>query len=1184
MKVLSIGFLGASTLATTILNMLYDLGHNVVVLAGSGRELVTAAEELGIQRHTAKDTHIAGLLDVIVVFPESMEKKLPKDGTLIKLSLADVFVNTERHGGVVWKFCTNDQQTILAQGIYKFGDEICGANIVGGIEQLAADLLINSINNAAKTNGLWPDAVATTLPPSWSTELNMARLSVWHKSNETVKEYSEKGSIVHSFTAAATRYASRTALIDENNVITYRELYDRAVSISQEITEIYAEKGLSLDNETLIGVALPKSARLYATILGILGAGCAYVPFDITHPQERLRAIAADSKLDYIICDSNYDSGLFSDEGVQPLIIPEFSWSPDMSVDVSAFPSAELLLRDTSRLAVVIYTSGSTGRPKGVMLEHRNLLNLCEWYRHHVELTEESRPFQFSTIAFDASILDIFPTLLSGASLIIPSEADRHDFLRLDELVRTHEVTHAFLPPALLAALPDFVWPTLKHLVTGGDVCDPDTISKWSASRKFHNIYGPTECTVLATTVLFSDGSYNRNIGKPISNAGCYILDEQFKPVSTGEEGELYIRGRGVGRGYNSEKKLTEERFLRDPFSGEPSTIMYKTGDIVKWRDDGNIEFIGRQDTQVKIRGFRVELGEIENAILDTRTFRHCAVVVDGSKRIRAFVAKPYNEGADTETVKQALCQVLPEYMIPRFIIVLDELPFTDNGKINRNSLAGMDISTSLVTDDELTETENRLLEIWALVLDIDTNEIGKNDSFFDLGGHSLLVSRMILAVKNSFQGNATLARFMERPTIAALASLLTDSTLKKGAQISEAVYADMILNPSISPVGEENPFLRKPKAVLLTGANGFLGTYLLEQLLRNTNAVVYCLVRGSSQEEAEQKLALSLLNNRINYRVDNKRIQLVVGDLEKPLLGLDISQFEKLSLELDAIYHNGAHVNHVYDYKYLFNANVRSTLDILHLATHKKNKSVHYISTLSAASKFNEAGQLIEDGPAEISPAFVNNGYNLTKWVSEHLVWQAISRGIDATIVRPGNISGHSLTGLCQPDKNRILLVLKGSAQLGIAPAWDATFDLCPVDFLAKAIINCTLSDTRDTKVLHFHNPTPLDWTTYVMSLTRIGYEIQLVDPGLWRSRLLDIDESNALYNVVSFYLDENNEDIGDISSIEHSRTESTLQKVGMTYPKKDNALIDRNLSYLVDCGFLPLPRQPSTERSFVA
>ncbi|MDZ4154145.1 AMP-binding protein [Methylicorpusculum sp.] len=297
---------------------------------------------------------------------------------------------------------------------------------------------------------------------------------------------------MHGFTDAAARYASRTALIDESNVITYRELYNRAVSISQEITEIYSEKGLSLNNEILIGVALPKSVRLYATILGILGAGCAYVPFDITHPQERLRAIAADSKLDYIICDSNYDSGLFSDEGVQPLIIPEFRWSPDMSVNVSAFPSAELLLRDTSRLAVVIYTSGSTGRPKGVMLEHRNLLNLCEWYRHHVELTEESRPFQFSTIAFDASILDIFPTLLSGASLIIPSEADRHDFLRLDELVRTHEVTHAFLPPALLAALPDFVWPTLKHLVTGGDICDPDTISKWSASRKFHNIYGPT--------------------------------------------------------------------------------------------------------------------------------------------------------------------------------------------------------------------------------------------------------------------------------------------------------------------------------------------------------------------------------------------------------------------------------------------------------------------------------------------------------------------------------------------------------------------------------------------------------------------------------------------------------------------------------------------------------------------
>ncbi|CAN7571794.1 amino acid adenylation domain-containing protein [Pseudoduganella sp. LjRoot289] len=1168
MKSLIIGVSGTDGLATKAMVALFELGHEVLVLPGSGEQFLEIAASLGVAVLTRDAAAHMPPLDALLLLAEGAAApawlQQPCHEVRCGISLDAARGQT---GELAWSIGPATAMRTLCSTTFTVGGQRSGADLAAGVTQLALDLLMEAVGHAAQHNGVWGVQAASAATARCDAASMLETLAFCHQSNRPARPGAPQGSLFAQFADAATAHPRHTALVAPDATLSYQELFDYAAAIAEDLLQ----RGLAPQDgaETVIGVAMPKSARLYATILAVVGIGAAYVPLDPAYPAPRLAAVAEDAALAQVLTDAEH-AATFERLGLQTIqVVP---YQPGVCAGPAApSPFARAAQQhQPQRLATVIYTSGSTGRPKGVMLEHRNIAAFCHWYRGHVGLTAVSRALQFSTISFDASLLDIFPTLFAGGCVIAPSEQQRHDFSALDELVRAHGVTHAFLPPALLAGLPDFAWPALQHLVTGGDVCDPDTIGRWKRGRQFHNIYGPTECTVLATTSNFSLDSANKNIGQPIAGARCYVLDDNRKPVRGGEQGELYIAGAGVGRGYFRQAALTGERFLADPL--EHGASMYRSGDIVTWRADGGIEFIGRKDFQVKIRGFRVELGEIENAVLACALFKHCAVVVDEQKRILAFVAKPCHAAANAADVKAGVRQRLPDYMVPFQVTVLPALPATDNGKTDRRALLALAAPAARdAVEETLSATESRLRPIWAAVLQLDETEIGKTDSFFDLGGHSLLVSRMLLAIKKEWAVSTPLARFMEQPTIAALALLLTDDTIRKGDSIPEQVYTDMLLPVSVAPMPAANPALHAPRAVLLTGANGFLGVFLLQQILQQTDAVVHCLIRAATPEQGSRKLGAALAANGLQALAGQARIRIVLGDLEQPGLGLPAQLFDELAQQVDVIYHNGANVNHVYDYRYLANANVRSTLELLRLATTGKNKALHYISTLSAASNVDAAGRIVEDGPARTPPAFVNNGYNLSKWVSEHLVWQAIGRGLTGTIIRPGNISGHTQTGVCQPDQNRIMLLIKGSVQLGCAPAWDSGFDLCPVDFLAEAAVRCSLSARLDTPVLHFHNPKPLDWVDYLACWRGFGYPLALVAPDEWRRRIVEVDESNALYNVLSFYLDESNEDIGDMSHIDHLRTEAALARLGMAFPDKSAAMIENNLRYLQDSGFMP-------------
>ncbi|AJC21592.1 amino acid adenylation domain-containing protein [Pandoraea pulmonicola] len=1194
MRAISFAVAGNHRLGARVFAALHDMGHDVMPLCDASGPLADMAAQLGagLPDAQAAPAQVEWRIDCGGADPRFASKPrhvLSFSARAPAFPPASVSLTWQWHGpaGVV----------DVASRTCDFGRPVCGADIVAQIETEAEALLVDIVSQLGR-DILTPETLAARAPATpvpGSVLLDLHALLGWHASNET-----KRASLLESMEPSLPEMVSRTALAtpsaialrDAQGDVDYRTFVGASMKLAAQLAALLPTPAAIDDGApSVIAVRLPKSRLLYTAILGAIGAGAAYAPLDPSFPPERVRQILEQSRATCLITDDDFDASAIDGLAIDVIRLRELDGS-DVDIGVTAWPVARHADR-ASRCAITIFTSGSTGTPKGVMLTHRNIVHFCHWYRDYIGMDASSRVLQFCTVAFDVSLLDIFPTFLSGATLVIPTEAQRHALDDLSELIEREALTHAFLPPALLGVMPDADWPALRHLLTGGDVCFPDTIARWSRGREFHNIFGPAECTVLVTIARLEAGDSNRLIGQPIANVRCYVLDEAGQPARTGEPGELCVAGAGVADGYLHRPDLTERSFVPNPFADPdgawPSArdeMLYRTGDIVQWDEDGLLHFVGRRDAQVKIRGFRVELGEIEGAALATGLFGQCACVVDERKRIRGFVARPLEIGANGDTLRDLLVARLPDYMVPYEIVVLDALPATNNGKIDRAALARIPAQRTGAADagaqnEPLTEMQTRLRALWARLLDLEPFEIGRDDSFFNLGGHSLLVSKLMLAVKKEFGGNAPLARFMERPTIAALASLLSNDDVDKGERIPPRVFDDMVLPDEIRPVDGLRPVPDGARAVLLTGANGFLGTFIAAELIAQTTAVVHCMVRAASQKEGEARLAQALQANGLGALAGHPRLKVVLGDLAEPRLGLTPSTWRTLAHDIDAIYHNGAHVNHVYDYPYLYDANVGATLELLRLACEFRNKSMHFVSTLSAASAMDETGHILEQGPARNAPAFVNNGYNVTKWVAEHLVWEAAERGIDATILRPGNITGVAETGLCQPTRNRILLLVKGSLQLGAAPAGDTDFDFMPVDFLARAIVRCTTDPQRELRVFHLQNPQPLTWEDYLGAVVECGYPLTLEEPAKWQQRLTSIDESNALYDVVAFYLDDSQEDIGDMSRIAHERTAGVLARLGVAYPRKDGRLLASHFRYLIQSGFLPAPTSSVAQRT---
>ncbi len=623
-----------------------------------------------------------------------------------------------------------------------------------------------------------PDTPVDHLPLLPESE----RKRVLQQWNETEADFPEALCIHHRFEGTAEHFSDKTALVYHNEKLTYAELNHEANRLAHHLLQ----SGLRL--ETPVGIALERSPQLVIALLAVLKAGGVYIPVDPYYPEERIAYIIEDAGMEWLITQSALADRMKT-SGVSNVILID---KPNLRKKLDSMPTENPSLGlHAGQLAYIIYTSGSTGRPKGTMLAHRGLVSLTQTLGKRYRVNEKSRSLQFASVSFDASVEEIFTALSNGAELHL---VDRETLLSGTGLIQTlqnNRISNATLPPSVLNVLKEADLPHLQSVVSAGEACTPEIANHWSQNRHFVNGYGPTETTVCATTYKV-DQVLNRStvpIGRPTDNNRVFILDDNLNPVPVGVPGDLYIAGVGLARGYLNRPALTAERFIPNPFAQQEGERLYKTGDVARYLDDGNIEFLGRSDQQVKVRGYRIEPGEIESLLQEHETIQDSVVIAkplpNGDNRLIAYIVWQPGKADSTEQIKMRLSEQLPDYMVPSAFVALEAIPLTPNGKVDRRALPEAMIMDDYETKERVsarTTTEARLSRIWEELLGVE--QIGVTDNFFSLGGHSLLAMQLLTRIEQQFGKELPLMELFRQPTIEHIAQSLDAEDLRQSTAL----------------------------------------------------------------------------------------------------------------------------------------------------------------------------------------------------------------------------------------------------------------------------------------------------------------------------------------------------------------------------------------------------------------
>jgi amino acid adenylation domain-containing protein len=582
--------------------------------------------------------------------------------------------------------------------------------------------------------------------------------------------------------------------------LTYRELDERAEHLARELQR----RGVG--PESLVAVMLDRSVELVVVLLGILKAGAAYVPLDPTYPQERIDDILKDSQARLLITRRSLAQRVPEQTGVL--------WLDDQSEEVAADSAGEISVDVTAgNLAYVIYTSGSTGRPKGVLITHANVTRLLDATRHWYEFDEHDVWALFFSYAFDFSVWEIFGALLYGGRLVVmPYLTNRspelfRELLHRENVTVLNQTASAFQHLMLVNGSRERVdLPALRLIIFGGETLDFHSLKSWFAEHgdekpRLVNMYGITETTVHVTyrvvTAEDVETMTGSLIGREMPDLRLYILDQDFQLVPAGVPGEMYVGGEGLARGYLNQPALTAQRFIPDPFSGEPSARLYRTGDLARHLPGGDIEYLGRLDHQVKIRGYRVELGEIEAVLSRHPAVREAVVLARDAGGEQSLVAYLVCHGETNPTVTELrvfVQSLLPDYMVPSSYVFLDSLPLTTNGKVDRKALPKPDTIRPNLEETFVAPTgavESALAEIWAEVLGLE--RVGVHDNFFDLGGHSLLLMQLHGKINEKFQTDISLVELFEHSTVYAQAKRLSNQGSATAETASEEEQAQTL-------------------------------------------------------------------------------------------------------------------------------------------------------------------------------------------------------------------------------------------------------------------------------------------------------------------------------------------------------------------------------------------------------
>lgn len=869
------------------------------------------------------------------------------------------------------------------------------------------------------------------------------------------ENFLDSKNIIDLFEAQVLATPDNLAIVSNGTTMTYHEL-----NIYSNRLANYLIKSYDLEKGQIVGILTNRSHWYIIAILGVLKTGATYLPIDIEAPFERKKYILRDAKVKAIIVESDVLSEVIA------LGIRTFSINIMLDLVVASSENVSISKNNGDQLAYVIYTSGSTGNPKGVMVGHDNVINLSQWHNSVYSVNEKSKGALFASISFDASVWEIYPYLLKGSCLFPISDSNvRYDSQELFKFITKFEISHIYLPTQVCLEFisKDYKLPFTK-ILTGGEAL----VLNKPTSLKVYNNYGPTENTVVTSFYKITENDIGViPIGKPVDNVSIYILDQYLSQVPSGIYGELYIGGKSLSKGYLNQRELTETKFINNPF-GEG--LLFNSGDLVRWDAQGILEFKGRKDNQIKIRGFRVELGEIEMA-LKSHPYIESSVVlmieeIEIRKRLTAFIVG--NNLPSIKAIKSFLKSYLPNYMIPTEIIQVDSIPLTGNGKIDidilrlkAKSYTG-NISSYVGPKDQ---TELKVTGIWKEVLGI--SKISTEDNFFELGGHSLMATRIISKVKEDFKIKIAVKDIFNYPTISQLSYFIEnkdsiDEKLNENINLGSESKFEL----DLSHIKNLKPNEQAQKKILLTGATGFLGVYLLNEILVETKGIVYCLIRAENENEGRERIINSLKYYFLFDEIFLERIIPVLGDLSKPNIGLNPDVYNALSTQVDYIFHSATMMDHFSSYDKLRNTNVKGNLEILRFATTTKLKKVIYTSTLP---KYYGKDLIKEIDSRDWEKHKYSSGYAGSKWVGEKLMNTAIELGVDIQIYRIGLVTGDLNSGR-MPKEQWFPKLLKSCYEIGSYTP-EFLVPIIPVDFVSKVIVGLSFRKKIRKGIFHLSN-----------------------------------------------------------------------------------------------------------------
>ncbi|NNA95555.1 amino acid adenylation domain-containing protein [Pseudomonas gessardii] len=824
--------------------------------------------------------------------------------------------------------------------------------------------------------------------------------------------------VVGLFCAQRLSDPQRLAVVGQQECITYAELDSR----SSKVADWLQSRNVGVGD--LILVRAERSVEFVVALLGVLKTGAAFVPMDRHLPRARQEYIAAQCLASCVLATNSEDDG--------PLLSCEVTTVTQL-LAAPISPASPPHIKSSDAM-YVIFTSGTTGNPKGVVIEHHSVVELMRQHNRDLQIDSSSRQTLMAAVGFDLCQAEIWSALIAGACLYLLDEQSLLNSQAFLEFCAINAITHAFVPTLkvydiLSAAQP--VGLSLNYIYTCGEKLYPVDVDH--LPYRLVDCYGPTEATIFVTSRVVESRRLNRpsSIGFPIGSCQVYIVDENFIERPTGEVGELCIAGTCLAREYLRAPELTAERFVYVEHLG---CRVYRSGDQAKRLDDGSIQFLGRKDGQVKIRGYRVEVGEVEARLLQEPGVNSAAVVVQDSgsqaqKRLVAFVVK-LNQHVHSEQViaslRRSLEADLPDYMLPEKYYCLDALPANANGKTDKQALlALLDAQPAASFDGArfADELERALGRVWFELLEHD--DFQPHHSFFEVGGHSLRAAALARRLTETFLVKVSVHDIYQHLVFA---DQVTEIRRRKYSAVSgeEGVTARgfeedvWLLSGSHINANFDATQLTQSRHMLLTGATGFVGVHLLEQLLLTSNAHIHCPVR--CETPCTGLARLQQIAERYQIVLNEQawsRVRVYVSDLSQPMLGMDQGHYYLLVKEVDLVYHSASAVNFIMPYDYMKKDNVEGMRQVIQFCATDKTKPLMLMSTISIYSwghRFTGRARAYEQDDIDQNLDAIRKdlGYVQSKWVMEKLADLAASQGLPVATFRLGYATCHSVTGVC--------------------------------------------------------------------------------------------------------------------------------------------------------------------------